>query len=139
MTRPVAARCAVAGSRCRTRAPQRCRCARPEGPSAPGLGLLEGAVADPIARPRAKAGCLVAGVGKPASVEREAAAPDAFGEPELEAFELGDAPIDPRRPRPGETRPVAAARGAVRRQSGEFGVDLIERQPDPLGEDDERD
>src|ERR671918_165345 len=126
MTRPVAARCAATGFRCRTRAPRRCRCARPDGPSAPGFRLLEGAVADPIARTRAKARCPVAGIGKPASVEREAAASDAFGEPELEAFELGDALIDPRRPRARKTRPGAAARGGFRWVAGGRGGDLIE-------------
>src|ERR687891_454539 len=96
-------------------------------------------VADPGARARAEAGGPIAGVGKSASIQRQAAATDALGEADLEALELGDPLVDPRCPRAGETRPVAAGRRALRRQLCEVRADLIERQPHPLGEDDERD
>jgi len=49
----------------------------------------------------------VTGVGEPAAVERQTSAADALGEPELEALELGDSVVDPRRPRGRETGPVA--------------------------------
>jgi hypothetical protein len=95
--------------------------------------------ADPRARTWAEAGGPVAGVCKLASFQRQTPAADAFGEPKLETLELGDALIDPRRPRARETRPVAAGRRAVRRQLDKFRADLVERQPHPLGENDERD
>jgi hypothetical protein len=97
------------------------------------------AVADPVARAGAEAGCPVAGIGEPAALDREAAASDAFGEPKLETLELGDALIDPRCPCARETRPISSGRRAVRRQLDKFRADLVERPPDPLGEDDERD
>ena len=59
--------------------------------------------------------------------------------PALQALELGDPLVDPRGPRAREARPVAPVRRAVARQLGELGADLVERQADPLGEDDERD
>ena len=40
----------------------------------------------------------VGGVREAAAIEGEAAAPDALGETNLEAFELGDPLIDSRRP-----------------------------------------
>ena len=67
-------------------------------------------VADPVARAGTESGGAVAGVAGPAAVEREAAAAGALGEPELEALELGDAVVDPRRPRCRAPRPVAAGR-----------------------------
>jgi hypothetical protein len=95
--------------------------------------------AAPVARAGAEAGRPVAGIGELAAFDREAATADAFGEPELEALELGDALIDPRCPRARETRPVAAGRRPLRRELGELRADLIERQPDSLGEHDECD
>ena len=59
-------------------------------------------IADPVARARPEAGSTVAGVGELTAVEREAAAADAFGEPEFQALELGDALVDPRAPGGGE-------------------------------------
>src|SRR5262249_10223662 len=71
--------------------------------------------------------------------EREAAAADALGEPDLEAAKLADALVDARAPRRREARPVAARRGAVGRELVQLGADLVEREADALGEDDERD
>src|SRR5919106_2961252 len=73
------------------------------------------AVADPIARTGAEAGCPVAGIGEPAAFDRETAAPDTFGEPDLETLQLCDPLIDPRGPRARESRPVAAGGRAAPR------------------------
>ena len=51
-------------------------------------------IADPVTRAGPQAGGAVAGVGELTAVEREAAAADALGEPELQALELGDALVD---------------------------------------------
>src|SRR4051794_31576246 len=96
-------------------------------------------VADPVARPRPEAGGAVAGVRQVAAVERQAAAADALGQAALQAPELGDPLVDPRAPRRREAVPVAAGRGAVGRQLGELGADLLEREADALSEDDEGD
>jgi hypothetical protein len=60
-------------------------------------------IADPVARARPEAGGAVAWVGKLTAIEREAAATDALGEPELQALELGDALVEPRPPHARET------------------------------------
>jgi len=96
-------------------------------------------VADPVARAGTESGGAVTGVCEPAAVEGQAAAADALGEPELEALELRDAVVDSRRPRGRETRPVAACGRVMGRKLRELGTDLLERQPDALGEDDECD
>ena len=96
-------------------------------------------VSDPVARARSQAGGAVAGVGELAAVEREAAAADAFGQAALEALELGDARVDPRRPRGREPGPVGPVGRLVGRELGQLGGDLVERQADALGEDDEGD
>ncbi len=75
-----------------------CSCVRGR-PSSDDRASARPPVADPVAWARAETGGAVAGVGELAAVEREAAAADAFGEAELEALELGDALVDPRRPR----------------------------------------
>jgi hypothetical protein len=98
----------------------------------------ERAVADPVARSGAPGAGAVVGVRETAAIEREAAAADALGQADLEALELGDSMVDPRGPPLGEARPVTAGRRAIRRQLGELRPDLIERQPDALGEDEER-
>src|SRR3954451_9859601 len=98
-----------------------------------------GAVADPVPRAGAEDGGAVAGVGEPAPVEREAAAADALGQAAPEAAELSDAVVDARAPGLREPVPVAPRGRAVGRQLGELVRDLIERQADLLGEDDERD
>src|SRR5205823_922802 len=101
--------------------------------------LLRTRVADPVARPGAAGGRAVLGVGETAAIEREATAADALRQTDLEALELGYPLIDPRGPPPRQARPVAAGRRAVRGELGELRADLVERQPDALGEDDERD
>src|SRR4029078_5178698 len=62
-----------------------------------------------------------------------------FGEPVLEAPELGDAVVDAGAPVRRQARPVAPGRGTVGRELCELGADLVEREADLLGEDDERD
>jgi hypothetical protein len=107
-----------------------------------GVGAVVSAhrpVADPVARAGAEAGSTVVGVGELAAVERETAAADALGEPELQALELGDALVDPRAPGGREVRPVLAGGGMVWRELRELKTDLLEPQPDALGEDDEGD
>src|SRR5680860_1689938 len=84
------------------------------------------AVADPVARAGAAPARPVVGVGQLAAVQRQAAAADALGEPRLEALELGDPLVDPRRPAARQARPVAAVGRAVGRQLGQLGPDLVE-------------
>src|SRR5688572_21215452 len=97
------------------------------------------AVPDPEAGSRAEPGSAIPGIGEPAALERQTAAPDALGEAGPEALQLGDSLIDPRPPFARETRPVAAVRRSPRWKLRELRADLLERQPDPLGEHDERD
>src|SRR5918999_1097817 len=97
-------------------------------------GSVERTVADPIARARPGAARAVPRVGELAAVEREAPAANALGESVLEALELGDALVDARAPTARQPRPVAPRRRAVGRQLGELCPDLLERQPDALGE-----
>src|SRR5436305_10480766 len=92
-----------------------------------------------MTRPGTERAGGVARIGELAAVEREAAAPDAFGEAQLPAFELGDAGVDPVAPVTGELLPLGAARRPVGRQLGELPADFVEGQPNPLREDDERD
>ena len=66
------------------------------GPFADRLALAaERSIADPVAWSWAAGAGSVVGVGETAAVEREAAAPDALGEADLQALELGDARVDP--------------------------------------------
>jgi hypothetical protein len=88
----------------------------------------ERAVADPVSRPRPEPRRPVLGVGQLAAVERQAPAPDALRQPELDALELCDLGVDASGPAAREARPVAAGRRAVRRQLGELRADLVEGQ-----------
>src|SRR5258705_3065789 len=106
------------------------------------LGLSPGSlgpVADPIPRPGPEARGAVRGIRELAAPERQAAAADALGEPGLQALELGDALVDACGPGAGQARPVLPGRRAARRQLRERGADLVEREPDALRKDDERD
>jgi S-adenosylmethionine:tRNA ribosyltransferase-isomerase len=100
---------------------------------------VAGRLAEPVAGTRSAAAGPIPGVGELAAVERQAAAADALGEPALESLELGEPLLDARRPPGGEPGPVATGRHAIGGQLGQLGADLVERQPDPLGEDDEGD
>src|SRR5262245_8759040 len=82
-------------------------------------------VADPVAWPGSECCGAVVWVGELTAAEREAAAADALGEPELETFELGDSLVDPRAPGGRESGPVAARRGLVGRKLGELEADLF--------------
>jgi hypothetical protein len=78
-------------------------------------------------------------IRKPAPVERQTAAADAVSETRPEAFELGDPLVYPCGPPARETGPITAGRGAIGWKLFELRADLLQRQPDSLGEDDERD
>src|SRR5712692_1330942 len=97
------------------------------------------AVADPVARTRSQPRCPVAGIGELAALERETAAPDARCQANPEPLELREPLINPRRPGARQARPLPAGRHPVRRKASKLLPDLLERQPDPLGEHDERD
>ena len=88
---------------------------------------------------RTGASGAILGVGQPAVLQREAATPDAVPKPVAQAFELGDALVDPPRPGAGQSGPVGPLGHAIVRQAGELGADLGQRQSDLLGEDNERD
>ncbi len=110
-----------------------------EAKEAPLAPAGEGAVADPVARAGPQVRGPVAWVREPTAVQRQAAAADALRQPDPKALELGDALVDALGPLARQPRPVSAAGRPVRRQLGELGADLAQRQPDPLGEDDEGD
>ena len=96
-------------------------------------------IADPVARAGSERRCPVVGVGQSAAVQRKTAAPDAFGESGLQSLKLGDPLIDSRRPACRKPCPIASARRPVGGQLLKLRGDLIQGQPDVLGEDDERD
>jgi hypothetical protein len=98
-----------------------------------------GPIADPVAGSRAARRGAVTGIREPAPAERETSAPDTFGEPAPEALEFGDSFVDARCPLARQPRPVAARRDVIFGQFGQFGRDLVKRQPNPLREHDEGD
>src|SRR5262245_3974676 len=102
-------------------------------------GIVRPLVTDPVARAGTQPRGTVVRIGEPTAVERQAAAADAFAEPGLQPLQFCNSCIDPCRPSARQTLPVVAGRRTVRRQFGEFGADLIERQADPLGKDNEGD
>ena len=83
-------------------------------PSGSRSASAAGAVADPVARAGTEPGGAIARVRQPAAVERQTAAADALGEPELEPLELGDPLVDPGAPadeRRDQSRFVGARSG----------------------------
>src|SRR5262245_33355067 len=110
----------------------------------PSLNVNSGRVlgrhsAEPVARPRPFPPGMVRRVRQGAAVNRQEAAADTFGQSRPQSLQLGYALVDPLGPPTGEPRPIAARGDAVGRQPAEFRADLLERQPDPLGKDDEGD
>ena len=107
-------------------------------PHAP-LSQSPGPVADPVARARPEAGGAVGGIGELAALERQTAAPDALGEPGLRrsssAMRSSMRAVQALERR-AQSRPVGARFAGSLASSR---ADLVERQPDVLGEDDERD
>ena len=101
--------------------------------------ILQPASPQPVARPRPLAGSPIRRVCQPATIDRQAAAADARCQTRPEAFQLRDLRIDPPGPVARQPRPVAARRNSVGRQPRQFHADLLQRQPDPLREHDERD
>src|SRR5262245_10080277 len=70
-------------------------------------------IAHPEPRAGPGAGRPVVRVREPAAVQRQAAAADALGQPDLQALQLGDPVVDARAPAARQPRPVAAGRRAV--------------------------
>ena len=87
---------------------------------------------------RGRGGSPVARVCQLAAAQGETAAADALGQALLEALQLGDPLVDAGAPRGRELRPVAARRHAVGGQLVELLADLVEAEPHPLREHDER-
>src|SRR5690242_3689223 len=85
----------------------------------------ERAVPNQAARPGAEASSQVARVGQQAAVQGQAAAPDAFGQAELEPLELGDPLVDLSAPAARQPGPVLARGHTMRREGGELGPDLL--------------
>src|SRR5262249_11113110 len=98
-----------------------------------------GSTSHPVPWTRAQTPRSVAGVGVLTAIEREAPTPDALGEPDPKPLELGDPLVDPGGPLAGQARPVATSRRMGIGKLRQLGADLLEREPDPLGKDDERD
>ncbi len=95
-------------------------------------------VADQVARPWTEVGGAVARVAEPAPVERQAAAADAGVELVAQALEEADALLQHRSPGGGKPLPVARAEAVVSGQGGQGLADLLESEPHPLGDLDER-
>jgi len=96
-------------------------------------------VADPVTRTRATAGSAVSGVGEPASLQRQAAATDAFGEACPHSLQLTYPLVNPAGPTARELGPVRSFRHTIIRKFGKFCANLFETKPDSLSEDNERD
>jgi hypothetical protein len=92
---------------------------------------------DPITGTGAAARGSIAWVRELAPIQRQTAAPDTFGEARPQAFELGDALVNPCGPTARQPGPVRSLRHVVPRQLGELGADLLDRQPYPLREHNE--
>src|SRR6266567_4229372 len=101
--------------------------------------LPRGPIPNPVPWAWAKAGRPVAWIRQLATLQRKAAAADALCESGPEPLELRDTFVDARRPRFRQARPVMTGRCAMWRQLGKLCPDLIQRQPDSLREDNERD
>ena len=97
-----------------------------------------GIVAEEVARSRAERGGAVAGIAQAAPFEGKAAAADAGVELVAQAFEQPDALVEHGPPLLGQPVPVRRTEGVIIRKGGEGPTDLLEREPDPLGDLDER-
>src|SRR5260370_442736 len=106
-------------------------------PSASPGGRSERLIPDPVARAGTEPRRTVARVRQPAAIKRQAAAPDALRESRPEPLQLGDPVLDPGAPRARQPRPIAARGRVTARETIKLDADLLERQPDPLGEHDE--
>jgi hypothetical protein len=94
---------------------------------------------DPIARPGSLASGSVGRIGKIASIDRKTPTSNAFCEARPEPLELRNPLIDPFHPLARKMRPVSPRGDTISRKLGKFLADLVEREPEPLREDDERD
>src|SRR5262249_35656982 len=92
----------------------------------------------PVTRAGTAAAGAIPRIRVPAAVGRETAAADAAGQAVLEPLELRDPLLYPGPPSAREAGPVAPDGGPVVRELRQLAADLLEIQPDPLGEDDER-
>ena len=99
-------------------------------------GALERANStEPIPRPWSPAPGSIAWIRKFAFVNRKTSASDALRKSCSETLKLGDPLIDPFGPFSRKARPVLAGGNMIGRKLGEFHTDFLERQPDPLRED----
>src|SRR5262245_4696331 len=103
------------------------------------LAACRSGSSDPEAWPGSRSPDSVVRIGELTLLERQAAAPDALRQPELQPFQFLDAFGHPAGPAGGQPGPVGTLGHAVLRQLGELLGDLLERQADLLCEDDERD
>jgi len=94
---------------------------------------------EPVARPRSPASGSVGRIGKIASIDRKTPTSDAFRESRSEPLEFRNPLIDPFHPLARKMRPVSSRGDTISRKLGKFLADLVEREPEPLREDDERD
>jgi len=94
---------------------------------------------DPIAWPGSLASGSVGRIGKIASIDRKTPTSDAFCESRSEPLELRNPLIDPFHPLARKMRPVSPRGDTISRKLGKFLADLVEREAEPLREDDERD
>ena len=109
------------------------------GPASASAAVSAFTRADPKSGSGTASRDTILGVCKSTAIQRQAPATDAVGEPGLEALQLVDPLIDPLPPTAGKAGPVAARRYTIGRQPCQLATDLLERQSDPLGEDDEGD
>src|SRR5688500_13628323 len=102
------------------------------GAGPPAVGARE-----PESRAGTRSADAVSGIGELALLQGETAAADALRESLPQPFELGDAIVNPSGPPGRQLRPVGALRHAIVRALRQLHADLIEREADLLGEDDE--
>src|SRR5215472_6547731 len=95
-------------------------------------------VTHPIAGPWAEAGGSISGVCELATLQRQATAADTSGQSLPQALQLCDALVNPACPPGRELGPVRSLRHPPLRQLGELRRNVVERHPNTLGEDNER-
>ena len=93
----------------------------------------------PISRASATAAGAIAWIRELTSIERQASATDALGQPLLHPFQLRDALIDAPCPTGGQLGPIRTVGGAIAGQSRKLYPDFVQRETDLLRKDDESD
>ena len=108
------------------------------GPAEPS-SKVERALAEPETGSRTSRRRTIARIGKPAPIQREAAAANALCQSIAQQLKFANAPVDPDPPGFRQARPVSRRRNPAIREPVQLGADLGKREPDSLCENDEGD